>query len=64
MNSVRRRTTAYADIIEKHPTKFHGLASLPAQNAELSVKELERSVKQAGPQGRVLEHERERPLSR
>ncbi len=45
---------AYADIIEKHPTKFHGLASLPAQNIDLSVKELERSVNKLGLKGGFL----------
>ena len=55
---------AYADIIEKHPTKFHGLASLPAQNTELSVKELERSVNKLGLKGGFFKHEREWPVSR
>ena len=45
---------AYAGIIEKHPTKFHGLASLPAQNIPLSVKELERSVNKLGLKGGFL----------
>ena len=45
---------AYADIIEKHPAKFHGLASLPAQNIDLSVKELERSVNKLGLKGGFL----------
>ena len=45
---------AYASIIEKHPTKFHGLASLPAQNVDLSVKELDRSVNKLGLKGGFL----------
>ncbi len=45
---------AYAAIIEKHPDKFHGLASLPAQNAALSVKELERAVNKLGLKGGFL----------
>ena len=40
-----------ANIVAKHPDRFVGLGSVPLQNAELAVKELEYAVKKLGLRG-------------
>ena len=45
---------AYARIIAEHPGRFSGLASLPAQDAPRSVRELERAVTKLGLKGGFL----------
>jgi len=47
----RASNDAYARIIREHPGKFSGLAALPAQDAERSVRELERAVTKLGLKG-------------
>jgi len=37
-----------ADTVAEHPKRFVGLATLPMQSVDLSLKELERSIKQLG----------------
>ncbi len=40
-----------AELVAKHPDRFVGLGSVPLQNAELAVKELEYCVKKLGMRG-------------
>jgi aminocarboxymuconate-semialdehyde decarboxylase len=40
-----------ADLVAKHPDRFVGLGTVPLQNAELAVKELEYCVKKLGMRG-------------
>ncbi len=40
-----------ANIVAKHPDRFVGMGSIPLQNAELAVKELEYAVKKLGLRG-------------
>jgi aminocarboxymuconate-semialdehyde decarboxylase len=40
-----------ADIVAQHPDRFLGLGTVPLQNAELAIKELNRAVKELGLRG-------------
>jgi len=40
-----------ADIVAKHPDRFMGLGTVPLQNADMAVKELNRAVKDLGLRG-------------
>lgn len=44
----------FAEIIEKHPDRFTALATLPLQDPEAAVEELERSVTELGLKGAML----------
>lgn len=44
----------FAEIIEKHPDRFTALATLPLQDPEAAVEELERSVNELGLKGAML----------
>jgi len=51
---ARLTNDGFAEIIDKHPDRFTALATLPLQNPEAAVDELERSVKELGLKGAML----------
>lgn len=51
---AKHANDSFAEIVRKHPTRFAGLAALPLQNPEAAADELERSVKQLGLKGAMI----------
>ena len=51
---ARLTNDGFAEIIEKHPERFTALATLPLQDPEAAVEELERSVNELGLKGAML----------
>ncbi len=48
---AREVNEGIADVVAKHPDRFVGMGSVPLQNAELAVQELEYCVKKLGMRG-------------
>ena len=48
---AREVNEGIADLVAKHPDRFVGLGSVPLQNAELALRELEYAVKKLGLRG-------------
>ena len=51
---ARRTNDGFAEIIEDHPDRFTALATLPLQDPEAAVEELERAVTELGLKGAML----------
>jgi len=51
---ARLTNDGFAEIIDDHPDRFTALATLPLQDPEASVEELERSVEELGLRGAML----------
>lgn len=51
---ARRANDALAEQIAKRPDRFQGLAALPMQDPEAAITELERSIKQLGFKGALV----------
>lgn len=51
---ARQGNDSFAEIVRKYPTRFAGLAALPMQNPQAAADELERSVKQLGLKGAMI----------
>jgi aminocarboxymuconate-semialdehyde decarboxylase len=47
----RRLNDHIAQVVQKYPTRFAGLATIPLQDPDLAARELERSVRELGLQG-------------
>jgi 2,3-dihydroxybenzoate decarboxylase len=53
---VAKRTNDFqAEIIHKHPDRFAGFAALPTQNPRAAADELERTIKQLGFKGAMIQ---------
>ncbi len=51
---AQQANDSFAEIVRKYPTRFAGLAGLPLQNPQAAADELERSVKQLGLKGAMV----------
>jgi len=54
VNKAKTMNDGMAEIIRRYPTRFRGFATLPFQNPEAAADELERSVKELGLLGALI----------
>jgi 2,3-dihydroxybenzoate decarboxylase len=54
IDAAKKRNDDFAALIGKHPNRFAGFAALPLQDPNAAAEELERSVKQLGMKGTMI----------